>query len=73
MKQLCEACEHDEHWSCGMQTWCECDCDGPETQGYSYAEDELHQPGCLFPGARLMPSDHFMSECHTAEMLEPPK
>lgn len=27
---LCEACERGDHHECGMQTWCECDCDGPE-------------------------------------------
>lgn len=26
----CEACERGDHFNCGMQTWCECDCDGPE-------------------------------------------
>jgi len=24
----CDACERGEHWDCGMQTWCECECDG---------------------------------------------
>ena len=24
---MCEACERDDHANCGMQTWCECDCD----------------------------------------------
>lgn len=28
--RMCEACEHEEHWNCGMQTWCECDCSGPD-------------------------------------------
>jgi hypothetical protein len=27
----CEACERGDHHDCGMQTWCECDCDGPES------------------------------------------
>lgn len=26
----CQACEEGDHQNCGMQTWCECDCDGPE-------------------------------------------
>lgn len=25
---MCEGCTADEHWRCGMQTWCECECDG---------------------------------------------
>lgn len=24
---LCEACEAGDHANCGMQTWCECECD----------------------------------------------
>ena len=24
---LCQACEEGRHEDCGMQTWCECDCD----------------------------------------------
>lgn len=27
---ICEACTSGDHASCGMKTWCECDCD-PET------------------------------------------
>lgn len=26
----CEACERGDHENCGMQTWCECDCAGPD-------------------------------------------
>jgi predicted YcjX-like family ATPase len=26
--------------------------------------------GCLFPGKCLMPGEHLISECHTAEMLK---
>jgi hypothetical protein len=25
---MCEGCTADEHWRCGLQTWCECECDG---------------------------------------------
>lgn len=25
---LCEACERGDHDNCGMQTWCQCDCEG---------------------------------------------
>jgi len=24
---ICEACERGDHANCGMQTWCECDCE----------------------------------------------
>lgn len=27
----CDACERGDHINCGMQTWCECECDGPDT------------------------------------------
>jgi len=25
--ELCDACKRGQHWDCGMQTWCECECD----------------------------------------------
>lgn len=31
----CEACKQGDHQNCGMQTWCECDCDGPESIDFS--------------------------------------
>jgi len=24
---LCSACKEGDHVNCGMQTWCECECD----------------------------------------------
>jgi hypothetical protein len=24
---MCEACAEGRHWQCGMQSWCDCDCD----------------------------------------------
>jgi len=27
---LCEGCSEDHHERCGMQTWCTCDCAGPD-------------------------------------------
>lgn len=27
----CEACERGDHVNCGMQTWCECECAGPDS------------------------------------------
>jgi hypothetical protein len=29
----CEACERGDCHECGMQTWCECDCGGPDDVG----------------------------------------
>lgn len=36
----CEACENEQHELCGMQTWCECDCAGP---------DGIYVDGCFIP------------------------
>lgn len=33
MKNVCEACAREDHDNCGMQTWCECDCAGPDAIG----------------------------------------
>jgi hypothetical protein len=35
----CEACERDDHENCGMQTWCECDCVGPDAIGMPEPSD----------------------------------
>lgn len=26
----CSACERGDHQNCGMQTWCDCECEGPD-------------------------------------------
>ena len=31
---MCDACTNDQHELCGMQTWCACECDGPDTLFY---------------------------------------
>ena len=40
---LCEACSNDDHDNCGMQTWCQCDCEGSNSlyipEGYYLNED----------------------------------
>ena len=36
---LCQACEQDDHDNCGMQTWCECDCEGYMPDGYYFHDD----------------------------------
>lgn len=35
----CEACEQGDHLNCGMQTWCECKCAGPE--GIEFGDDPM--------------------------------
>lgn len=39
MKNVCEACARQDHDNCGMQTWCECDCAGPEAIGMPNPQD----------------------------------
>ncbi len=49
---MCEACERGDHDQCGMQTWCECDCGGPEDAGLLFVDpDETCHCG-------LGPEDH---------------
>lgn len=44
---MCEACARDDHAACGMQTWCECDCDPemvrvmPEFDPYAVDDRQL--------------------------------
>jgi hypothetical protein len=38
----CEACERGDHDNCGMQTWCDCDCEGYDQYipaGHYFADD----------------------------------
>lgn len=37
---MCEACTRGDHANCGMQTWCECDCD-PEMAMLDDFEDPM--------------------------------
>jgi hypothetical protein len=65
---MCEACTRDEHWNCGMQTWCECDCPGP---GGDYTPDdsldgEPEVPSCRECGCNpccCLDSDDFCLTC----------
>jgi hypothetical protein len=49
----CEACERGDHDQCGMQTWCDCDCEGPDglylPEGYYFRDD--------LDGGRLVKKD----------------
>lgn len=37
----CRACEDRRHWDCGMQTWCECDCDGEAIDYWGTPDDDI--------------------------------
>lgn len=41
--EMCEACTRGECWDCGMQTWCQCDCAGPDGC-YAFDPAEEHAP-----------------------------
>ena len=45
---MCHACEEGLHYLCGMQTWCECDCAGPDEAfwGPSPDDDMPHADTC---------------------------
>lgn len=48
--------------------------DGDEEDGaWETPNNELYEFGCLFGDKCLMPGEHFKSECHTREMMEPEK
>lgn len=49
---MCEACERGDHANCGMQTWCECDCD-PE-QAEPFIEEYEDEPIEDFDDALMM-------------------
>jgi hypothetical protein len=36
---MCQACSEGRHWDCGLQTWCECDCD-PIAALYDFNPDD---------------------------------
>lgn len=42
---MCEACKRGDHDECGMQTWCECDCEGIYGQGIGDGFDPLDDSG----------------------------
>lgn len=73
----CEACERGEHWNCGMQTWCECECDGPDgVYADGDAEDDTDDPlrdeivsDCGDPDCCMI-GPHFRSECYDPVMME---
>jgi len=36
-----QACEKKKHYACGMQTWCECECDGDFSYPMPNLEEEI--------------------------------
>lgn len=34
-RRMCQACIEGHHWNCGMQTWCECECDPENPDSYT--------------------------------------
>lgn len=49
---LCDACQRDDHANCGMQTWCECDCD-PESANpviEEYEDEPCDESDCCHHG-----------------------
>ena len=53
---MCEACERGDHGNCGMQTWCECDCDGTW-------DDEWDLPEECRINDRTMTCGHTPEDC----------
>lgn len=45
---LCEACERGECHLCGMQTWCQCECDGNAVDA---VELDRREQGCEHCGS----------------------
>lgn len=37
----CQGCTEGQHFLCGMQTWCECDCDGSTDYGAYEIDPDL--------------------------------
>jgi hypothetical protein len=40
---LCQACNNGDHDQCGMQTWCECECEGYDAGAYPEDLDLVDQ------------------------------
>ena len=55
----CHACEEGDHDNCGMQTWCDCDCEGYDPympSGHYFADD--------LDGRRLVKKETIMPDQH---------
>lgn len=42
---MCEACERGDHANCGLQTWCECDCDPEAAALFDMQESKAGRAG----------------------------
>ena len=72
----CQACEEGRHHDCGMQTWCDCDCEGYDPQGYCEGEDESECGAGAGPNdivawqrCSLAGTEHCDFECHFARAV----
>lgn len=52
---MCEACTEGRHYACGLQTWCECDCDPNDP--WSYLDDPVDDPENAQPVPQEAPHD----------------
>ncbi len=45
---MCEGCRQGQHWLCGLQVWCECECDGSSEWGDEpeFLRDYPHADTC---------------------------
>jgi hypothetical protein len=63
----CQACEEGDHDNCGMQTWCDCDCEGYDPGG-TVAPVFTH---CNVCGKRLRePEEDEMGMCNDCGNME---
>ena len=42
-RRMCSACENGNHHLCGMQTWCECPCPGPDGVYIPWEDPDFRQ------------------------------
>ena len=43
--------------------------DEPYEGDHGYDDERDDEPGCIFPGRCVMPGEHLVSECATADMM----
>jgi len=67
----CEACERGDHLNCGMQTWCECDCAGPE--GIDFGDDPMASDIARENTARRLKNLSELGFTDAAEFAQNPK
>jgi hypothetical protein len=60
---MCEGCTAEEHWRCGMQTWCQCDCDGSPDWGVYDPENEA---GAQLRSGPASANENKLTQCESA-------